>query len=154
MGKVAIAILCALAAGCGGGGAAPQALSADDAAFQQKLQEQFLDAKPGSVIEIPAGRHALDRVLTLRANGVTIRGLGSDKSILSFKNEISGPEGMLVYASDFTIEHLAIEDSKGDGLKVNDGENITIRDVRVEWTGGPKTTNGAYGIYPVKRRMS
>ena len=57
---------------------------------------------------------------------------------------------MLVYASDFTIEHLAIEDSKGDGLKINDGENITIRDVRVEWTGGPKTTNGAYGIYPGK----
>jgi parallel beta-helix repeat protein len=151
MGKVAIAILCALAAGCGAG-TAPQALSADDAAYQQKLQEQFLDAKPGSVIEIPAGRHALDRVLTLRANGVTIRGTGSDKSILSFKNEISGPEGMLVYASDFTIEHLAIEDSKGDGLKVNDGENITIRDVRVEWTGGPKTTNGAYGIYPVKSK--
>ena len=152
MGKVAIAILCVLAAGCGGGGTAPQALSADDAAYQQKLQEQFLDAKPGSVIEIPAGRHALDRVLTLRANGVTIRGVGADKSILSFKNEISGPEGMLVYASDFTIEHLAIEDSKGDGLKVNDGENITIRDVRVEWTGGPKTTNGAYGIYPVKSK--
>ena len=150
MGKVAIAILCALAAGCGGGATSPQALSADDSAFQQKLQEQFLDAKPGSVIEIPAGRHALDRVLTLRANGVTIRGLGSDKSILSFKNEISGPEGMLVYASDFTIEHLGIEDSKGDGLKINDGENVTIRDVRVEWTGGPKTTNGAYGIYPVK----
>ncbi|HEY6621739.1 MAG TPA: parallel beta-helix domain-containing protein [Steroidobacteraceae bacterium] len=152
MSKVAIAILCALAAGCGGGGMSPQALSADDSAFQQKLQEQFLDAKPGSVIEIPAGRHALNRVLTLRANGVTIRGSGSDKSILSFKNEISGPEGMLVYASDFTIEHLAIEDSKGDGLKVNDGENITIRDVRVEWTGGPKTTNGAYGIYPVKAK--
>ena len=70
------AILCALIAGCGGGGTSPQGLSADDAAYQQKLQEQFLDAKPGSVIEIPAGRHALDRVLTLRANGVTIRGCG------------------------------------------------------------------------------
>ena len=101
MGKVAVAILCALAAGCGGGATAPQALSADDSAYQQKLQEQFLDAKPGSVIEIPAGRHALDRVLTLRANGVTIRGAGSDKSILSFKNEISGPEGMLVYGERF-----------------------------------------------------
>jgi parallel beta-helix repeat protein len=89
-------------------------------------------------------------VLTLRANGVTIRGAGPDKSILSFKDHVSGPEGMLVYANDFTLEHLAIQDSKGDGLKVNDGANITIRDVRVEWTGGPKTTNGAYGIYPVK----
>jgi parallel beta-helix repeat protein len=151
MRKVAIIVLSILAAGCGKD-QAPQALSAEDVAFQKNLQEQFLDAKPGTVIEIPAGKHALDRVLTLRANGVTIRGVGSDKSILSFKNEISGPEGMLVYASDFTIEHVAIEDSKGDGLKINDGENITIRDVRVEWTGGPKTTNGAYGIYPVKSK--
>lgn len=138
-------------AACGqGGGGSPGALSADDSAFQKKLQEQLLDAKPGTVIEIPAGTHRLDRVLTLRASGVTIRGAGSDKSVLSFKDEISGPEGMLVYANDFTIEHLAIEDSKGDGLKINDGTNITIRDVRVAWTGGPKTTNGAYGIYPVK----
>src|SRR5258708_39945096 len=125
MGKVAIAILCVLAAGCGGA-SAPQALSTDEQAFQQKLQEQFLDAKAGSVIEIPAGRHALDRVLTLRANGVTIRGAGSDKSILSFKNEISGPEGMLVYASDFTIAHVAIEASTRDGLRINETNNLTI----------------------------
>src|SRR5277367_5096455 len=151
MHKATIVVLCLLAAGCGQE-QAPQGLSADDAAFQKTLQEQFLDAKPGTVIEIPAGLHALDRVLTLRANGVTIRGVGSGKSILSFKNEVSGPEGMLVYANDFTLEHVAIEDSKGDGLKINDGENITIRDVRVEWTGGPKTTNGAYGIYPVKSK--
>src|SRR5262249_11871378 len=139
------AILAAIAiglAGCGQGGRQPQVLSADDASFQKHLQEQLLDAKPGSVIEIPAGTHALDRVLTLRANGVTLRGAGADKSILSFKNEVSGPEGMLVYASDFTIENLAFEDTKGDGLKINDGENVTIRGVRVEWTGGPKTTNG------------
>lgn len=137
-------------AACGQSGGSRGALSADDAAFQKNLQEQLLDAKPGTVIEIPAGTHRLDRVLTLRASGVTIRGAGSDKSVLSFKDEISGPEGMLVYANDFTLEHLAIEDSKGDGLKINDGTNITIRDVRVAWTGGPKTTNGAYGIYPVK----
>jgi parallel beta-helix repeat protein len=150
MNKATVILLCAVAAGCSNTG--PVGLSADDVSFQKKLQEQFLDAKPGTVIDIPAGRHALDRVLTLRANGVTVRGVGSGKSILSFKNEISGPEGMLVYANDFTIEHLAIEDSKGDGLKINDGENIVIRDVRVEWTGGPKTTNGAYGIYPVKSK--
>jgi parallel beta-helix repeat protein len=152
MKKAAALVIFASLAGCSGQGESPQALSAADVAFQKNLQEKFLDAKPGSVIEIPEGKHALDRVLTLRANGVTIRGAGSQKSILSFKNEISGPEGMLVYANDFTIEHLAIEDSKGDGLKINDGENITIRDVRVEWTGGPKTTNGAYGIYPVKSK--
>jgi parallel beta-helix repeat protein len=151
MRQLAVASLCLFAAACSQQGApSPQGLSADDAAFQKQLQEKFLDAKPGTVIEIPAGKHPLDRVLTLRANGVTIKGVGTDSSILSFKNEISGPEGILVYASDFTIENLSIEDTKGDGLKINDGTNITIRGVRVAWTGGSKTTNGAYGIYPVK----
>ena len=154
MRQFAVVFLCLAAVACQrqGGQSQPQGLTADDAAFQKQLQEQFLDAKAGTVIEIPPGKHPLDRVLTLRADGVTIRGAGSDKSILSFKNEISGPEGLLVYGNDFTIENLSIEDTKGDGLKINDGENITIRGVRVAWTGGPKTTNGAYGIYPVKSR--
>ncbi len=123
-----------------------------DAAFQKKLQEQLLDAKPGTVIEIPAGRYHLDRGLSLRASGVTIRGAGLDRTILSFRGQVAGPEGLLVQASDFTIEGLTIEDSQGDALKINDGENIVIRGVRVRWTDGPKTSNGAYGLYPVKTR--
>jgi parallel beta-helix repeat protein len=123
-----------------------------DAAFQKKLQEQLLDAKPGSVVEIPAGTYHLTSGLTLRANGVTIRGAGMDQTILSFKGQVTGPEGMLVYASNFTIEGLTIEDTKGDGLKINDGDNITIRKIKVQWTGGSKVSNGAYGIYPVKTR--
>jgi len=152
MRRLVIAGLCIAVAACsqGGGDSKATGLSAADTAYQKVLQELLLDAKPGSVIEIPAGVHRLSRVLTLRASGVTIRGAGADKSILSFKDEVSGPEGMLVYANDFTLENFAIEDSKGDGLKINAGNNITIRGVRVEWTGGPKTTNGAYGIYPVK----
>jgi parallel beta-helix repeat protein len=154
MRQLAVWILCLSAIACGRHEtpSQPAGLSAEDAAFQKRLQEQFLDAKPGTVIDIAPGKHALDRVLTLRADGVTIRGAGADKTILSYKNQISGPEGILVYGSDFTIEDLSIEDSKGDGLKINDGENITIRRIRVAWTGGPQTTNGAYGIYPVKSR--
>ncbi|MBT9598661.1 MAG: right-handed parallel beta-helix repeat-containing protein [Vitreoscilla sp.] len=123
-----------------------------DAAFQKKLQGQLLDAKPGSVIEIPAGSYHLDRGLSLRVSGVTLKGAGLDKTILSFRNQVAGPEGLLVQASNFTIEGLTLEDSQGDALKINDGENITIRAVRVRWTDGPKTSNGAYGIYPVKTR--
>ncbi|MGB2388839.1 MAG: parallel beta-helix domain-containing protein, partial [Henriciella sp.] len=107
-------------------------------------------AQPGDVIEIPAGTFSFTRGLSLTADGVTIRGQGMDKTVLSFADQIAGAEGLLVTASDFTIEDLAIEDAKGDGLKINEGENITIRRVRAEWTGGPKTENGAYGIYPVQ----
>ena len=57
---------------------------------------------------------------------------------------------MLVSASDFTIEDIAIEDTRGDALKINEGSNIVIRRVRTEWTNGVDEKNGAYGIYPVQ----
>ena len=146
--------LAMLATACGQGGqSAPTPAAADgDAGFAAQFRERLLDAKPGDVIEVPAGKFDFDRSLSLRVDGVTIRDAGPDKSVLSFKGQKAGAEGLLVNASDFTIENLAIEDSKGDGLKVNEAENITIRNVRVEWTGGPKTGNGAYGLYPVKTR--
>ncbi|WP_411820092.1 parallel beta-helix domain-containing protein [Hyphococcus formosus] len=121
-----------------------------DSDYQEVLMAQLLDAKPGDVIEIPEGRFSFDRSLSLTVDGVTIRGKGMDKSVLSFAGQMAGAEGLLVTASDFTIEDLAIEDTKGDALKVSEGENIIIRRVRTEWTNGPKTKNGAYGIYPVQ----
>jgi parallel beta-helix repeat protein len=123
-----------------------------DTAFAKKLQGQLLDARPGSVIEIPAGHYHLDRGLSLRVDGVTVRGAGMEQTILSFRDQVAGPEGLLAQASGFTIENLTIEDTKGDALKINSGENITIRGVRVRWTDGPKTSNGAYGLYPVKTK--
>ncbi len=118
--------------------------------FQKQLQTQLITAQPGDVITIPAGVHQINRGLSLNVSGVTIRGEGMDKSILSFKGQVQGAEGLLVSASDFTIEDLAIEDTAGDGLKVNEGRNIVIRRVRTEWTNGPDEKNGAYGIYPVQ----
>ena len=120
------------------------------AEFQKQLQLQLIQAKPGDVITIPAGVHPINRGLSLNVSGVTIRGEGMDKSILSFKGQVQGAEGLLVSASDFTIEDLAIEDTAGDGLKINEGKNIVIRRVRAEWTNGPDTSNGAYGLYPVQ----
>ena len=117
---------------------------------ETNLQEVLLDAQPGDVIEIPAGTFSFDRSLSLDVDGVTIRGAGMDETILSFADQVAGAEGLLVSASDFTIENLAIEDTIGDALKVNEGENIIIRGVRTEWTGPYSVDNGAYGIYPVQ----
>ena len=121
-----------------------------DDGFQRELQTRFINAKPGDVITIPAGTHDITRGLSLNVSGVTIRGEGMDRSILSFRSQVQGAEGLLVNASDFTIEDLAIEDTRGDALKINEGSNIVIRRVRTEWTNGPDEENGAYGIYPVQ----
>ncbi|WHI48716.1 parallel beta-helix domain-containing protein [Microbulbifer sp. VAAF005] len=118
--------------------------------FQKQLLKKLISAKTGDVITIPEGKFHINRSLSLNIDGVTLRGAGMDKSVLSFEGQIQGAEGILVNASNFIIEGLAIEDTIGDALKINEGKNIIIRDVRVEWTNGPSTQNGAYGIYPVQ----
>jgi parallel beta-helix repeat protein len=118
--------------------------------FTKRLRLALETAQPGDVIEVPAGTYEFKRSLVLNTDGVTIRGQGMDQSVLSFKGQVAGAEGLSVNASDFVIEDLAIEDTVGDALKVNEGENIIIRRVRTEWTNGPDVENGAYGIYPVQ----
>lgn len=121
-----------------------------DAGFRKRLQRQLIEAKPGDVVEIPAGTWKLIRPLSLAKSGVTLRGAGPDQTILSFKGQIQGGEGISIgAASNVTIEDLAIEDTRGDGLKANGCEDLTIRNVRVEWTRGPSERNGGYGLYPV-----
>ena len=137
-------------ASCGNPADTGRDLSAADTDYQSVLLQQLIDAQPGDVIEIPAGVYSFTRSLSLNVDGVTIRGAGMDETILNFQNQIAGAEGLIVTANDFTLENLAIEDTIGDGLKVNGGENIIIRGVRVEWTNGYATENGAYGIYPVQ----
>ncbi|MDC3123534.1 right-handed parallel beta-helix repeat-containing protein [Gammaproteobacteria bacterium] len=123
---------------------------AEPVPFEESFRTALETAQPGDVVEIPAGKFSFDRSLIMNTDGVTIRGQGMDASILSFKEQLAGAEGLSVSASDFTIEDLAIEDAIGDALKVNEGSNIIIRRIRTEWTNGPDVNNGAYGIYPVQ----
>jgi len=136
-----------LLAACGDSRPEPEPVS-----FEEELQARLIAASPGEVIDIPAGVHQLTRSLSLTVDGVTLRGAGMEETILSFKNQQQGAEGLLVSADDFVIEDLAIEDTVGDALKINQSNNVTIRRVRTEWTGGPAESNGAYGIYPVQSR--
>lgn len=116
---------------------------------QERLQSALLDAKPGDIVEIGAGRFDLTDGLSLDVNKVTVRGAGPDKTILSFKGQLGAGEGLLVTSDDVVLRGFAVEDSRGDGIKSKGADRIVYKDIRVEWTGGPKPTNGAYGVYPV-----
>lgn len=139
--------------GCGESEApTPAPAPEPELSFEEQLQLQLIQAEPGDIIEIPEGTHAISRSLSLTVPGVTIRGAGMNDSVLSFANQVQGAEGLLVTADNFTIEDLGIEDTVGDALKINESNNVTIRRVRTEWTNGPNSENGAYGIYPVQSR--
>lgn len=105
--------------------------------------------RPGDTIEFTAGTFAFTRELTLRTNRVTVRGQGMSKTILSFKGQDQGKQGILVNRDGFVLADLTVEDTKGDAVKVEGGKDITFRRVRARWSGKPKATNGAYGLYPV-----
>jgi len=118
--------------------------------IEKHLQEQFISAKPGAVVELPEGKFHFTRTLSLNVDRVTLRGKGMGKTVLSFAGQQEGAQGLLVKANDFTIEDIAIEDPAGDALTVQGGTNIIIRRVRAEWTRGPNASNGPYAIYPVE----
>lgn len=118
--------------------------------FAKTLQERLISAKSGDVIEIPEGKFHFARTLSLTVDGVTLRGKGPDKTVLSFAGQTSGAQGVLIKANDFTIEGVGIEDTAGDALTIQGGNHITVRRVRTEWTRGPNEANGPYGIYPVE----
>ena len=118
--------------------------------FEKDLQSTLIQAKPGAVIELPEGTFDMTGTLSLTVANVTIRGKGIGKTILSYKNQKTGSAGVLATANNFTLEGLSIQDTKGDAVKINNADGVTIRGVRAEWTGGPNEKNGSYGIYPVQ----
>jgi parallel beta-helix repeat protein len=117
---------------------------------QERLQSALIEAKPGDTVEIAAGRYELTDGLSLDVDKVTVKGAGPGQTILSFKGQKGAGEGLLVTADDVVLKGFAVEDSKGDGIKSKGANRIVYTDLRVEWTGGPLTTNGAYGLYPVE----
>ena len=75
-----------LAIGCSEGGNpdAPPAAAAGGESYEEELRLALETARPGDVIEIPAGTHEMTRSLTLNTDGITIRGAGMEESVLSF----------------------------------------------------------------------
>lgn len=119
---------------------------------QQRLQEALIMAQPGDVVELGAGRFALSDGLSLDVADVTLRGAGMESSVLDFTGQQGAGEGLLVTSDGVTLANFAVENPKGDGIKSKGADNIVYHRVRVTWTGGPRETNGAYGIYPVESR--
>ncbi|MBX3579718.1 MAG: right-handed parallel beta-helix repeat-containing protein [Rhizobiaceae bacterium] len=118
----------------------------------ERLTEALILAQPGDTVRIGAGRFELTEGLSLDVDDVTVAGAGPDQTILSFKGQTGSGEGLLVTSDRVVLQDFAVEDSKGDGVKSKGSDQITFRNLRVEWTNGPNEKNGAYGVYPVSSK--
>lgn len=119
----------------------------------EKLQEALILAEPGDTVELGAGVWKLTDGLSLDVNNVTVRGAGADDlggSILDFSGQQGAGEGLLVTSDDVLLTNFAVLNTRGDGIKSKGADRIVYHKLRVEWTAGPKETNGAYGVYPVE----
>ena len=116
----------------------------------ERLQEAMILMQEGDILTIKSGYYSFEDGLSLDVDKVTVRGEGMDSTILDFKNQKSGAQGLLVTSNEVILENFSIMDAKGDALKVIGSKGISMLNLKTEWTGGPKSTNGAYGFYPVE----
>lgn len=138
------------AADCGGGGSGRCLVLEPGTNDRESILSVLIDAQEGDVIVLKAGTYHVDGQLSLDVPGVTIRGEGMDRTILSFASQTAAGESLLVRGDRFTLQDLAVLDGPGDQIKVFDATDVTIRRVRVAWSAGPRTENGAYGLYPIQ----
>ncbi|MEZ6121758.1 MAG: parallel beta-helix domain-containing protein [Planctomycetaceae bacterium] len=117
---------------------------------QFRLQSALINAVPGDVIVLAEGTYRFESELNVASDRLTIRGAGQDKTILSFRNQQAGSSGIVATGNGFVIEDLSVQDTAGNAVKVLSAKDVTFRNLTVEWTDGPKSSNGAYGIYPVE----
>ncbi len=122
--------------------------------IEKQIQTQLILAENGTVIELPAGRFEFFGTLSLdEKSDITIRGAGQGKTVLSFKNQTSGAEGLKVTNSqNIVLQDFTIENAKGDLIKTQKVNGIIYKNITAQWTGKPKKTNGSYALYPVECR--
>ena len=119
--------------------------------IEKDLQTALIMANDGDTINIPEGYFKFSNSLLMdEKSNVVFRGAGIDKTILSFKNQAEGAEGLKIAdCKNILLEDFTIEDAAGDNIKVTDTDGITFRRVKAQWTGKVSEKNGAYALYPV-----
>ena len=123
--------------------------------LEVRALEAMITADPQTIIQFPAGSFDFEGELSVSVDDIVLRGagMGADGGTeLNFKNQTTGSQGILATGDNIVIEDLAVLNTPGDGIKVTGSNGVTIRRVRMEWTNGPDTDNGAYGLYPVQTR--
>ena len=119
--------------------------------YEKDIQSMLIFAQPGDTIHLGEGIFSIQGSLSIEGKeDIIITGNGIDKTILSFKNQTDGAEGLLVNnCKNITLIDFTVQDSKGDAIKAQSVDGIVFRRVKAEWTNGPKSENGSYGLYPV-----
>jgi parallel beta-helix repeat protein len=157
-----LALAAALAAGCGDNLEAPPFPTNDCSQVTSgscveitggdsaTLQTQTNSIGANTTIILGVGTFKLTNQITIRTAGAHIIGQGIDTTTLDFGPTETQANGVDVQGDNFLIQDLTVLDAKKDGIRVEASKGVVYRRIRVTSTNPSETTNGAYGIYPVK----
>ncbi len=106
----------------------------------------------GTTIVLGKGSFAMDRGVAIRSNGAHLLGQGIDVTTLDFGATTAQVNGVDVVGDDFLVQDLTVLDSPKDGIRVEDSTGVVFRRIRATWSTPSDSTNGSYGIYPVKSK--
>ena len=116
------------------------------------LQDAVNALQDDTTVLLGAGTYELDNQVTIRANQINFVGQGIDETILSFGTSTTQINGVDVVGDDFLVQDLTVLDAPKDGIRVENSVGVTFRRIKATWTNEGASTNGAYGIYPVRSR--
>ena len=119
--------------------------------IERNLQSQLITSKPGDTIHLGEGHYWFTKsVIIDDKKNLVFTGAGLEKTILSFKGQEEGAEGIKISnSSNIKLMNMTVLDANGDNIKVINTNGIYFSRVKSDWTGGATETNGAYGFYPV-----
>ena len=122
------------------------------AEFEKDLQLQLILAEPGDTIKLSSGLFPILGTLSMEGKeNIVIKGTGMNSTTLNFSTQVEGAQGLsITNCKNIILEDFTVQNAKGDAIKCQYVDGITFRRVKAQWLGGPKSTNGAYGLYPVQ----
>ena len=134
---------------------------------QKETLIALFDSHEGDTIEFCEGQFDFTTGLVLTGKrGITIKGQGKDKTVLSFLNSESQDGVNINRVTGIIVQGLTIYDAPGNGLRIFRCDYVTVRDVKVGWSiadnhspsfftsrysSDPMSwkADGSYAFYPV-----
>jgi parallel beta-helix repeat protein len=116
----------------------------------QTLQTTANSIDASTTIVLGKGTFKMTNQLTIRTAGAHLIGQGIDLTTLDFGSTTTQGNGVDVMGNDFLIQDLTVLDAPKDGIRVEASTGVVYRRIRATWSHPSLSTNGAYGIYPVK----
>lgn len=135
-----------------------------DANARNNILTALFQASAGDVVSLCEGKFDMPTGLLINSKpGLTLKGAGMKKTILSFAKSDSAEGINASYSDGLILQDFTVEDTPGNGIRIFRSSYITMRGVRARWHDAagrdetnagytPRSDVGAYALYPVETR--